>query len=587
MNSKSTDNTCECHFGKIDSEMDSSYNVTEKLVRPSLAKRLAAAAMVTTTMMAPLRDLIGAIQPQVDIMEIACSPESALAQEFLNHGYVGQRINYKTGFDLDSKKGTNKLLGEISEKRPRLAWASMMCTRMSGLQNLTPRSPEEMDRFLKRRGQDLRRCDEVVSGLELVLQDGGDVAWEWPTTAVAGWKSKPLQRLQKLIRKHRQQAYWVKIDGCQYGLEWRGTPVKKSWTILTSNRNLWLTLNKLCDGTHEHAHCRGPVAQASSFYPSKMCKDILKAMKFTSSQQNQFLEKLAETYLLHIKTHPEENFDHGLPHHGLQPLQAQPEQEVLALSRTRLHLETAPAGKKLEAVKQMMLRVHRASGHSGMSNLVQLLKARGAPPWALELASRLRCPECEEAAKPLPRPPASLGETPGMFEVLGTDVFEFELSDLPDQQDNNKKMKFILWRDRASGLTMIDHLQTYEGKGAWEPTTQDVIKSMAKWQMTYPSPKWEFSDAARYYTSAEMMDYLNRGGIGHTVAPAQAHWLLGHEEAAIGVAKRTVLRLLRENSKFPVQDLFTLAAGAMNSHVGPSGYSAFQWAFGAGGGILA
>ena len=340
MNSKSTDNTCECHFGKIDSEMDSSYNVTEKLVRPSLAKRLAAAAMITTTMMAPLRDLIGAIQPQVDIMEIACSPESALTQEFLNHGYVGQRINYKTGFDLDSKKGTTKLLGEIGEKRPRLAWASMMCTWMSGLQNLTPRSPEEMDRFLKRRGQDLRRCDEVVSGLELVLQDGGDVAWEWPTTAVAGWKSKPLQRLQKLIRKHRQQAYWVKIDGCQYGLERRGTPVKKSWTILTSNRNLWLTLNKLCDGTHEHVHCRGPVAQGSSFYPSKMCKDILKAMKFTWSQQNQSLEKLAETYLLDIKTDPE-NFDHGLPHHGLQPLQAQPEQEVLALSRTRLHLESA------------------------------------------------------------------------------------------------------------------------------------------------------------------------------------------------------------------------------------------------------
>lgn len=86
----------------------------------------------------------------------------------------------------------------------------------------------------------------------------------------------------------------------------------------------------------------------------------------------------------------------------------------MALSRKRLDMETAPTGKRLEAIKQMMLRVHRASGHPGMSNLVQLLKARGSPGWALELAA------------PRPRPPASLGETPPIYDHLGTDVFEHE-----------------------------------------------------------------------------------------------------------------------------------------------------------------
>ena len=648
-NSESTEvpkddkNTCG-HFGRIESEMDEMFNVTEKTVRPSLAKRLAKAAMLTTALMGPMRELIGAVQPQIDIMEIACSPESALTQEFVDNGFTGMRINYRNGFDLDSKKGTSLLVKEIKKKHPKLAWVSMVCTRMSSLQNLTPRTPEQQDRFLKRKGQDLRRCDDVVTGLEEVLQHGDDLAWEWPSTAVSGWRSRPLQRLQKLIKRYNRQIYWINIDGCQYGLKWRGWPVKKAWTILTTNRNLWLTLNKKCDGTHEHVHCRGQVAQASSFYPPKMCKDICKAMKFSWMQQIDSLENMVEHYMLEIDNDLEETFDPGLhrhrgehhQHHALPlqalpgrrehhqhrdlpqqalpgrrehhqhrdlpqqalpgrqehhrhhelPLQALhgPQEQALALSRTRLQLETAPTGKKLEAVKQLLLRVHRASGHSGMSNLVRLLKARGAPPWALELAQRLRCPECEEAAKPLPRPPASLGEAPAMFEILGTDVFEFEM---PEKEgEPNMKMKFILWRDRASGLTMIDHMQTFESKRAWEPTSQDVIKSMMKWQMVYPSPKWVMSDAARYYTSEEFMDYLNRGGIGLTVAPAEAHWLMGSEESAIGVAKRTVLRLMKEESKFNVPDLFTLAAAAMNSHVGANGFSAYQWAFGSGGGVL-
>ena len=110
-------------------------------------------------------------------MEIACSPESALTQEFVDNGFTGMRINYLNGFDLDSKKGTNLLVKEIKEKHPKLAWVSMVCTRMSSLQNLTPRTPEQQDRFLKRKGQDLRRCDDVVTGLEEVLPHGDDLAW--------------------------------------------------------------------------------------------------------------------------------------------------------------------------------------------------------------------------------------------------------------------------------------------------------------------------------------------------------------------------------------------------------------------------
>ena len=164
--------------------------------------------------MAPLRELVGAVTPQVDVMEIACSPNSTLTTTFEEHGFCGQRINYVTGYDLSSKKGTAKLANAVVESKPKLAWVSMSCTRLSALQNLTPRTPEELDRFLQRRGQDLRRCEEVSMSLEPILENGDDVAWEWPTTAVAGWRSKAIERLKRLMDKHHRQIYWVRIDGC-------------------------------------------------------------------------------------------------------------------------------------------------------------------------------------------------------------------------------------------------------------------------------------------------------------------------------------------------------------------------------------
>ena len=565
---------------EIVKEIAATNHLTEKVVRPSLAKRLALAAAMTVTLMEPVREMINNVSPQVDVMEIACSPESTLTASFQQKGYYGERINFKTGYDLDTRKGTSRLADRIKEVVPRLAWVSFRCTRLSSLQNLTERTPEQWDAFLKRRGRDLSRCDEIARGLEPIISSGNDIAWEWPTSATPGWKSRAIKRLIHAIQRHGRSVYWIRVDGCAYGLEWKGIPLRKAWTILTTSRELWLTLNKRCDRSHEHAECRGQAAEASSYYPVSLCRDVVKGMEHRWRQERDDLTKMVETYLLEVpEGTDEETTSNLLPgesqggHHGFEL-----EPQVMALSRKRLDLETAPTGKRLEAIKQMMLRVHRASGHPGMSNLVQLLKARGSPGWALELAANLECPECKEASKPKPRPPASLGEIPPIYEHLGTDVFEHE-------EPTGVKHKLIIWRDRGSGLTMIDHLKRYE-TGNWEPTTADVIKSMTRWLMTYPSPKWTVADSARYYTSQEFMNFLNRSGVGLTIAPAEAHWLMGFEESAIGLAKRTVERLIKEGSSLDIPELYQMAAAAMNSHIGPSGFSAYQWVFGAGGGVL-
>lgn len=320
---------------------------------------------------------------------------------------------------------------------------------------------------------------------------------------------------------------------------------------------------KRCPQNHDHGECRGQAAQASAYYPKKLCLEIRHAMESQWNAMDHQTAYLTEKHLL--------GFDDEtlLEYH-----ETDPSQYVMALSRTRLNLEEAPKGKKLEAIKQMMLRVHRASGHSGFSNLQRLLEARGSPKWAVELAGTLQCPECKEAAKPKLVPLASTGEEPQLFEIVGVDAFEYE------DEKGGKKYHGLLWRDRASGLTMIDMLHVTALGARWAPTTAIVIQSLARWMSRYPAPTWIVTDPAAYFTSIEFADFLGRSGIGLTCVPAEAHYLMGAEEQAIGIAKRTVERLQKEENELEIPTLFDLATFAMNSHVGSSGFSAYQWVHG-------
>ena len=79
---------------------------------------------------------------------------------------------------------------------------------------------------------------------------------------------------------------------------------------------------------------------------------------------------------------------------------------------------------------------------------------------------------------------ASLKELPGLFEVVGMDVFEYE--------HGNSKFKFLLMRDRASGLVQVEFLQEYGGPEQdrnWEPKTSDIVACVARWLMVNPTPR--------------------------------------------------------------------------------------------------
>ena len=536
-------------------------------------KKLATtAATLGAMIMAPVQGLFSQMSMGVDFQEIACAPNSSLSAFMEDKGYTIRRINYKNGYDLESRMGTLRLKEEMTASPARMSWVSLPCTRISPLTNLTARTEHEQALFLQRQNKDLKRADEVSQAICVSLEQGNDFAWEWPTGAAKGWKARCITRLIQKLKALGRPVFWARFHGCAYGLCYAGYPIMKSWTVLTSNREVWMSLQKKCPG-HEggHLECRGMAAQASAYYPQKMVEAVGKAViaswTRTEDEQNISLAKDIQLCLLEV----DEGHDEQSPEHKIR----EEEPSIYALQRQRYSKER-PTGKKLESIKQTMLRIHRASGHSSMANLQKMLRMRKAPEWAVALAGELQCPACVEAKKPKPPPTASLEDMPGLFEQVGTDVFELEFQD--DDDGNTQKAKFILWRDRASGLAFTDLLQVYGGDVRnWEPKTSDVLKSFGKWLMMNPSPKWVVSDPASYYTSSEFIDYMSRSGIGILTSPAEAHWVMGAEEGCINILKSTYRRLKKECPAMGVEDLMNLATHGHNQTIGPHGFSPFQW----------
>ena len=110
---------------------------------------------------------------------------------------------------------------------------------------------------------------------------------------------------------------------------------------------------------------------------------------------------------------------------------------------------------------------------------------------------------------------------------------------LSNDEYQNAKYKFLLMRDRASALVMVEFLKKHGApeETAWEPTSEDIIKSFSRWLMVNPAPKWIITDAARYFTSQRILDYAGQSGTGVLTAPAEAHQMMGSEEGAINIIK--------------------------------------------------
>ena len=134
------------------------------------------------------------------------------------------------------------------------------------------------------------------------------------------------------------------------------------------------------------------------------------------------------------------------------------------------------------------------------------------------MAGQMQCPECIGDKRQKIHPRASPKDMPGLFEIVGTDVFEYEHKDRKHQRPGK-------WYGNGGRAAQVHG----HGRGhSW------VILKVAHAQ------SWVLSDAGRQFTSEAFADFAARSGIGLMTAPAEAHWLLGAEEGCINILKSAV-----------------------------------------------
>ncbi|CAE6957766.1 RE1 [Symbiodinium sp. CCMP2592] len=367
----------------------------------------------------------------------------------------------------------------------------------------------------------LKNEAKVMNGLVAAMlsqvERGRDFVWEIPAEARCN-KTTFMDHLRSEMNKMHHRLHDFYIDACAYGAKTQGTPVRKRWRILTTNKSFETLLRRGCPGCKDHIDYNDAI------------KDTMRADHHVNALAEDVEEILLE----------QQWFARGT---------GDPEEEnvpVMALSRQKVPPEP-PTGRKLEQIRQMMMRVHRASGHASMASLAKLLAQRGAPSWAQELARSLQCPDCVESRRPLPAPPppSTLKEPPKLWEMVGSDVFEFAYV---GPEGKPMKIKGCVWHDRASGTASVSMMQKYSEH--WEPSSSQMIRCFIQnWLQYYPQPTWLVTDPALYYVVRKLKD--------------------------------TVERLGREMPALSPEDAFRLACHAHNSTIQPNtGFAPYQWSRG-------
>ena len=483
----------------------------------------------------------------------------SLSQSLAQAGY--QPVFYKP-------EEIQKFDGEINRNgNAKIIWTSPPMRehlqRTFSREMASPNQVRNHERALRRERKELGR---IGGCLARGIQQGRDVVLEMPARIHSCWQE--LTYLKDVAAEHGTAIYDFKIHGCAFGMTCGGTPVRKVWRIMTTSEAVRMGLERGCPGHLEHVEDHGgcPDCSDTKWYPQSLEKRMVQAVAWTLQSKHR------------VRTMADDVEEELLSQRWFERrVQESPEERSYALSRQRLPVEP-PTGRRLEEVRQLILRLHRSSGHTSFTAIAKLLSRRGAPDWAVELAKTIECPACIESRRPIPNPPSSTSGPPSLWELVGTDVFEFSFK---NEERKIRKLKGCLWVDRASRFCVVSGMKIYDE--AWEPSTSDIIRVFLRdWMMMNPAPKWLMADSALYYTSEEMREFCGKSGIGLLIAPPEAHWLMSHEEQLVGRLKSTVERMLKEDPDLSVISMFHHACHAHNSTIQhQSGYSPFQWVRGA------
>ena len=346
-------------------------------------------------------------------MEVACSPASILSSKMAEKFGEGaiRRVSAWNGHKLGTTTGNQKAREARDDAEPDPLWVSTRCGPLSNLTlGFNGNNPLRAEATRKRRLQAIKEYKAAVQLVYDQVAQGKHAHWEWPIKC-EGWG-------HAMIRKMVEDCAMtvVKAAGCQLGVKnEKGQPLLKEWLIATTSPKMAARMSLECPGNHQHGELTGGGLTAStSYYTDEFAKRAVRAMiEEGSPDYHEFMRCLAEP--------------------------GASEEQALAAGSAGPTAGADPNSKEYQQIMRWLTSVHRGSGHSSKTAMINALRRKGASQMVMQVAQDFHCDACAEANQYKPtHPPVSLEVIPPKWKHVQADQFEW-------QNPNTKaKAKFSL-----------------------------------------------------------------------------------------------------------------------------------------------
>ena len=207
------------------------------------------------------------------MFEFCCSSKSSLGAVNADRGIDHFRLSLDMT-DLTDPKDVESLKQLVKQFPGCTLWGSLPFDPWSRWQsvNIAKYGKPFAKKLKKKRDMSRVLLKHFIEVSEIVLEQGGHIAFEWPQSA-EGWM---LPELVAFLKRHN--LYVAECHGCFFGLKSsKGKPMFKPWHVATSSFHLASNLNK-CRCQHEHGfkhdHAKGKETPKTAFYPEAMSRYI-------------------------------------------------------------------------------------------------------------------------------------------------------------------------------------------------------------------------------------------------------------------------------------------------------------------------
>ena len=467
---------------------------------------------------------------QVDVMEVCCEEDSLLVKTVEQMGGTGVRLGLFNGFDLMSDSGLQRALEAVRFHRPKVLWISMPCGATSPIQHLNELTPEAWKKSQQRR----RKSKKLVkNGVRLMAEQiwcGGQVLQEWPFPNDA-WKQREIVDFWNTLAS-MDRCETVRLDGCTVGLRSDDGLMKKPWMLKSTAPGMFSTLNRRCDGTHDHVPTLGARARRSALYTPQMCRLAARCI----------LKAEAGGVYGSVEVKPD--------HEGLKTMTPQ----------------------ELEKLHQSIWKLHKLCGHPSNKALMKTLAARGADGKTLAAAENLRCMECHESKMTTPGPSVSLNKEEVLWNTLQIDSFMYK--------HGTTVHHFLLMLDEASGFSVVQEMMNHSEEQHENLGTEATVRMLERsWIQYFGYPARIRLDLEGAFRGTTLHDWCAERGVELIFVPAEHHESTGDVERSIGELKKKMTAFLRSDNVSPERAAWAMCA-AHNHVARVGGFSPAQWAFG-------